>query len=36
VADFGADWQAGDVPDLQAGLEEANQQLNDELEQANI
>ena len=36
VADFGADWQAGDVADLQAGLEQVNQQLNDELEQAQI
>ncbi len=31
VEDFGADWQAGDVPDLQAGLEELAQQIDDEL-----
>jgi len=36
VEEFGADWQAGDVSDLQAGLAEYNQRLNDELEQANI
>jgi multiple sugar transport system substrate-binding protein len=36
VEAFGADWQAGDVPDLEAGLEQLNQQVNDELEQAQI
>jgi multiple sugar transport system substrate-binding protein len=36
VADFGADWQAGDVTNLQAGLEAAAEQLNAELEQASI
>jgi multiple sugar transport system substrate-binding protein len=35
VANFGEDWQAGDVPDLDAGLAELEQQLNDQLAQAN-
>ena len=36
VEAFGADWQAGDVSDLQGGLEQLNQQVNDELEQAQL
>ena len=36
VSDFGADWQAGDVTDLNAGLQQANQQLNDEIEAAGL
>jgi len=36
VADFAADWQAGDVPDLEAGLQATAQQLNDELEAAGL
>jgi len=36
VEAFGADWQAGDVTDLQAGLQDLNQQVDDELEQAQI
>jgi multiple sugar transport system substrate-binding protein len=31
VTDFGADWQAGDVTDLQAGLQQVAQQIDDEL-----
>ena len=36
VEAFGADWQAGDVPDLQAGLEDLNQQVDDALQQAQV
>jgi multiple sugar transport system substrate-binding protein len=36
VESFAADWQAGDITDLQAGLEATSQRLNDELEAAGI
>jgi multiple sugar transport system substrate-binding protein len=34
MADFFADWQAGDVADLQAGLDDVAKQINDQLAQA--
>jgi multiple sugar transport system substrate-binding protein len=36
VESFAADWQAGDITDLDAGLEATSQRLNDELEAAGI
>jgi multiple sugar transport system substrate-binding protein len=36
VEAFGADWQAGDVTDLQAGLEDLNKQVDDALQQAQL
>ena len=35
VSAFGEDWQAGDVADLDAGLQDLAQQLDDQLAQAN-
>ena len=34
MANFFADWQAGEVPDLQAGLDDVAKQINDQLAQA--
>ena len=34
MAEFFADWQAGDISDLQAGLDDVAQQINDQLAQA--
>ena len=34
MATFFADWQAGDISDLQAGLDDVAQQINDQLAQA--
>ncbi len=36
VANFGEDWQAGDVSDLGSGLEDLSQQIDDQLAQANV
>jgi multiple sugar transport system substrate-binding protein len=34
VSDFAEDWQAGDVPDLQAGLQQLAQQIDDQIASA--
>ena len=34
MASFMEEWQAGKVPDLQAGLDEVAKQINDQLSQA--
>src|SRR5918994_5720974 len=36
LGNFAADWQAGDATDLQAGLEDATQQTQDALAQAEL
>ena len=36
LVDFAADWQAGDATDLQAGLEQAAQQTQNALDQAQL
>ena len=36
LVDFAADWQAGDATDLQAGLDEATQQTQNALDQAQL
>lgn len=36
VSSFATRWQAGKIPDLEAGLQELHQRLNDQLEQAGV